>query len=198
MNDEIYNLLRLRSNDLKRQISYFRHLDIPLGELRMYLFIYPPGLERQEYEACLGLKRGDLLWPYLLEEEFHFQMSSKKFHIFIHGHVKSISAEAQHSFRIEEPANNSGGFRKYYSKDEMESFPWLKMQLDKIVEWLKSSRLVRVNPYKLSEVLGEEVTEADKHLDEMQSAVEGFGRALKNCEIKPGIINPEQDWRERN
>ena len=127
-----------------------------------------------------------------------FHLSSKKFWIAINGHVKSISADAQHSFRLEEPENNSGGFRKYYSENEMDSYPWLKMQLDKIVEWLKSPRLVRIDPYDPSVILTEETTEADTHLDTMLGAVEGFGRALNNCELKPGIINPEQDWKERN
>lgn len=198
MNHNIFDLLCARSNNLKRPISCFRHLDIPLNELHIQLNIYPPDLKRPEYQICLSLTRGDLLFPSYLSENFYFDLSSKRCCIFISGHVSSITSDAQHSFRLENPALDSGGHRKYYSESEMGGFPWLKKQLDKIVDWLKSPRLVRVDPYDPSVILNEENTKTDENLEMMLGGIAGFKRALENCDLKPGIINPEQDWKERN
>ncbi|MFH1956215.1 MAG: hypothetical protein ABIJ28_01015 [Patescibacteria group bacterium] len=184
---EIFDLAVKKSNDFKRQISYFRHPQTTL----IHLFAYPEALK--ESWLCLGVHSGGHLFynphlKYFLQEDYYIYPKSERIKIYVRCDIKSATNETIHDFMKE----------KYFTGKDISEYDWLRNQLNVIAGWLKDKRLVRVDPYNPDKVLEGEETKEDKKMENMISRINKWKYALENCEIKPGIINPEQDYKGRN
>jgi len=190
---EIFDLAVKKSNDFKRQISYFRHPQTTL----IHLFAYPEALK--ESWLCLGVHSGGHLFynphlKYFLQEDYYIYPKSERIKIYVRCDIKSATNETIHDFMKDEPKEKE----KYFTGKDISEYDWLRNQLNVIAGWLKDKRLVRVDPYNPDKVLEGEETKEDKKMENMISRINKWKYALENCEIKPGIINPEQDYKGRN
>lgn len=190
---EIFDLAVKKSNDFKRRISYFRHPRVTL----IHLFAYPEAFK--ESWLCLGLHSGGHLFynphlKYFLQEDYYIYPKSGRIKLFVRCDIKSATGDAIHDFMKVDPKEKE----KYFTSKDISENDWLRNQLDVIAGWIKDEKLVRVDPNNLDKVLEGEEAKEDKKMESIISKVDGWAYALENCEIKPGIINPEQDYKGRN
>ncbi len=177
-----------RCNGLKRRISCFRHRSAGI----ISLYAYKGTLE--ESRIVIKLHSGAPLYDYpkyrySLEEEYWLYPYVGSAELMTHSEIRSLTGKAIHTFR---------GKRKYYTGKEISESQWIRKQLNVVANWLADPELKRVDPYYQDRVLEGEETEEDKKMNAMLSALDTFGYCLKNCDMKPGIINPERDYNTRN
>lgn len=145
---EIFDLAVKKSNDFKREISYFRHPETAL----IYLFAYLEAFKESWF--CLGIQSGGHLFynphlKYFLQEDYYIYPQSERIKLFVKCDIKSVTGQVIHDFKKDEPKEKE----KYFSGKDIIEFDWLKNQLDVIASWLKDKRLVRVDPYNPDKVL---------------------------------------------
>ena len=142
----IFDVVVKKNNNFGRRISVFRTSS---GQ-QVSLYFYPSEKEPCEKEPYITIDITRRTEELFLNENYHLFLKSGECRIITLGNIRSSTGEAYHNFQTD---------NKYSAEETLgsESWPWLRMQLDTLVQWLEDSNTVRVNPYHPEIILTEEM-----------------------------------------
>ena len=167
----IFDVAIQKSNNLRRRISVFR----TSSGKEIGLDFHPD--EKESY-ITIGITKGTE--EFFLEETYYLFLKSGECQISILSHVRSSTGWACHNFQTD---------KKYSAEDTLgsEYWPWLRMQLDVLVQWLEDLKTVRVNPYHPEIVLTEEEKDIDRYFSSTTKALDKYRIDLALTPLKLGI-----------
>jgi len=157
-----------KSKNFKRGISCFKTAQ----GVRINLYTYPKG-EPFPWIAITTEWHRD---GFVVEEDFHL-VSDGSGAIYTSAEFRSATGAVIRRTESEEK----------HGPGEFLRSEWLRGQFDVLAEWLTDKETVRVDPYDLNRVLGDEDDEVDLILATNIAIVDDFGEKLAKIKLTPGI-----------